>query len=464
MPSTPYLRVDVGRLHANIAATASWAAAAGVSLRPHAKTHKSPEIARPAARGRCRRAERRDGRRGRGLRRARRRGPLRRLSAVAVRGRRTASPGPGRASRPGHRGRLGRGPPGGPGALLAGTGVAVLVEVDSGQHRTRRRARRRGSGCRSGCRGGPRRTRRLHLPRSQLLPRPDGVGRRRRGGRSGRSSRVLPRGRSRARHRQRRLDPDARPRHTADLTELRPGVYVFGDAQQWELGVMPPESIALTCRATVVSHAGGRLVLDSGSKVLGADRAAYATGSGPSPGPPGGTDRAALRAPRRRRSRRGTAAAARCVRRRRAQPRLRGRQPRGHAVGRRRRGSRPVAGGRTRPQRLRPLRSAHAFPLPGRPGRTHRRRRPRTRPGAAAPTATASPPRTRRPPPPPRRRLPPRRTRLGPAPTPWTGATPRRRSTRRPATPTRTGQVAVTIDTSFGASARPSMPMRLRAR
>jgi D-serine deaminase-like pyridoxal phosphate-dependent protein len=67
---------------------------------------------------------------------------------------------------------------------------------------------------------------------------------------------------------------------TESLTELRPGVYVFGDAQQWELGAMSPESIALTCRATVVSLAGGRVVLDSGSKALAADRAAYSTGSG----------------------------------------------------------------------------------------------------------------------------------------------------------------------------------------
>jgi D-serine deaminase-like pyridoxal phosphate-dependent protein len=66
----------------------------------------------------------------------------------------------------------------------------------------------------------------------------------------------------------------------ARMTELRPGVYVFGDAQQWELGTMPPEQIALTCLGTVVSHAGGRLVLDSGSKALGADRAAWATGHG----------------------------------------------------------------------------------------------------------------------------------------------------------------------------------------
>jgi D-serine deaminase-like pyridoxal phosphate-dependent protein len=64
------------------------------------------------------------------------------------------------------------------------------------------------------------------------------------------------------------------------LNEARPGVYVFGDAQQWELGSMAPETLALTCRATVVSHAGGRAVLDSGSKALAADRAAYNTGAG----------------------------------------------------------------------------------------------------------------------------------------------------------------------------------------
>lgn len=70
------------------------------------------------------------------------------------------------------------------------------------------------------------------------------------------------------------------------LTELRPGVYVFGDAQQWELGSCTPGEIALTVESTVVSHrrgsAGGpdRFILDAGSKVLGSDRAAWATGYG----------------------------------------------------------------------------------------------------------------------------------------------------------------------------------------
>ena len=46
MPATPYLRVDLARLRRNIERTAHRAAAAGVALRPHVKTHKSPDIAR----------------------------------------------------------------------------------------------------------------------------------------------------------------------------------------------------------------------------------------------------------------------------------------------------------------------------------------------------------------------------------------------------------------------------------
>jgi D-serine deaminase-like pyridoxal phosphate-dependent protein len=68
---------------------------------------------------------------------------------------------------------------------------------------------------------------------------------------------------------------------TADvLTEVRPGVSVFGDAQQWELGATVPESIALTVLSTVVSRSPDHLILDAGSKVLGADRASFSTGFG----------------------------------------------------------------------------------------------------------------------------------------------------------------------------------------
>jgi D-serine deaminase-like pyridoxal phosphate-dependent protein len=44
--STPYVSIDRLRLNANIAAMQARANAAGVSLRPHAKTHKSADIAR----------------------------------------------------------------------------------------------------------------------------------------------------------------------------------------------------------------------------------------------------------------------------------------------------------------------------------------------------------------------------------------------------------------------------------
>ncbi|VDR33601.1 D-threonine aldolase [Arthrobacter agilis] len=61
---------------------------------------------------------------------------------------------------------------------------------------------------------------------------------------------------------------------------------MFGDAQQRELGHCGPEDIALSVESTVVSRRTGtdgapdRFVVDAGSKVLGSDRAAWATGHG----------------------------------------------------------------------------------------------------------------------------------------------------------------------------------------
>jgi D-serine deaminase-like pyridoxal phosphate-dependent protein len=64
------------------------------------------------------------------------------------------------------------------------------------------------------------------------------------------------------------------------LNEMRPGVYVFNDAQQVELGAADWDAVALTAAATVVSRHGRDLVLDAGSKVLGADRPTWASGGG----------------------------------------------------------------------------------------------------------------------------------------------------------------------------------------
>jgi D-serine deaminase-like pyridoxal phosphate-dependent protein len=75
--------------------------------------------------------------------------------------------------------------------------------------------------------------------------------------------------------------PSARFVQPGALTELRPGVYVFNDAQQVELGVVPMEDVALMVAATVVSRpVPGRIVLDAGSKVLGSDRPPWASGYG----------------------------------------------------------------------------------------------------------------------------------------------------------------------------------------
>ena len=64
------------------------------------------------------------------------------------------------------------------------------------------------------------------------------------------------------------------------VTEQRPGVYVFNDAQQIELGSCDWDDVALTVHGTVVSVRGSRVIVDAGSKALGADKAPYASGYG----------------------------------------------------------------------------------------------------------------------------------------------------------------------------------------
>jgi D-serine deaminase-like pyridoxal phosphate-dependent protein len=59
----------------------------------------------------------------------------------------------------------------------------------------------------------------------------------------------------------------------ADGMELRPGNYVFYDATQVALGVVGLERCSLSVLATVTSRpAPDRLILDSGSKALAAER------------------------------------------------------------------------------------------------------------------------------------------------------------------------------------------------
>jgi len=82
----------------------------------------------------------------------------------------------------------------------------------------------------------------------------------------------------------------AGPANGGPVTELRPGVYAFNDAQQVVLGSCTLDEVALSVLATVVSTpAPDRFVLDSGAKVLGYDRPAWAPGHGLLPAFPAAT-------------------------------------------------------------------------------------------------------------------------------------------------------------------------------
>ena len=284
-PATPYLHVDVARVRANLAAVADRAAAAGVSLRPHAKTHKCAEIARlqleagavgltVATIGEAEAfAEH-------GVEDLFVAYPLwltedaaRRLRDLA--GRADLAIGVDSAESAARAG-----------TLLAGTGVAVLVEVDSGQHRSGVAPSEAGGIAAAAAEAGLPVRGVFTFPGHSYAP--DALA-------SAADDEAQALREAVASFEAAGLEPDVvsggstpslAHTHTDVLTEMRPGVYVLGDAQQWELGTMAPGAIALVCRSTVVSHAGGRLVLDAGSKALGADRAAYATGWGRLPAYP----------------------------------------------------------------------------------------------------------------------------------------------------------------------------------
>jgi len=296
-PDTPYLRVDVARLHANIDRVAAQAAQRGVALRPHVKTHKTMEIARlQLAAGAVGITVATLGEAETFVRQG--------IDDVVVAyplWLDAASAGRLRDLTPDARVAIGVDSVEGAahtGLLLGGSAVEVLVEVDAGHHRTGVEPARAGEVALAARRAGlvvrgiftfpghsyaPGATRSAAADEADALAvaadavRAVGIEPR---VVSGGSTPSLEASLEAGLHTC--LDeraPDRAPDRGV-VTELRPGVYVFGDAQQWELGTTTPDRIALTCRSTVVSHAGGRMVLDAGSKVLGADRAAYATGFG----------------------------------------------------------------------------------------------------------------------------------------------------------------------------------------
>jgi D-serine deaminase-like pyridoxal phosphate-dependent protein len=67
----------------------------------------------------------------------------------------------------------------------------------------------------------------------------------------------------------------------APVNEIRAGTYLIGDRQQWAIGAVPPDGVAIAVAATVVSRAvDGQAVIDAGAKTLTKDIAAYIRGHG----------------------------------------------------------------------------------------------------------------------------------------------------------------------------------------
>lgn len=61
-----------------------------------------------------------------------------------------------------------------------------------------------------------------------------------------------------------------------DINVLRPGNYVFYDAIQVAMGVVPEERCALTVLATIIAHPReDRFIMDAGSKCFGLDKGAH---------------------------------------------------------------------------------------------------------------------------------------------------------------------------------------------
>jgi D-serine deaminase-like pyridoxal phosphate-dependent protein len=283
---TPSVVIDEGRLDRNIAAMAAFAAEAGLALRPHVKTHKSVEIAR------------------------------RQLAAgatgitVATISEAEVFAAAGftdifiayplwldtdktvRLRRLLHAIPLGAGPlligvdsiEGADRAARAAAGLldrlAVLIEVDSGHHRSGVTAAQAGPVAAAALRAGLDVAGVFTFPGHSYSP----------GGRRaaaadeareltaalvslaeiGVTARIVSGGST----------PSAEFTDATVLTELRPGVYVFRDAQQWELGMSSADDIALTVHSTVAARHPDHLIADAGSKVLGADHGSYSTGFG----------------------------------------------------------------------------------------------------------------------------------------------------------------------------------------
>jgi D-serine deaminase-like pyridoxal phosphate-dependent protein len=277
--ATPCLVVDADVLDRNLSAAAGWARDRGLALRPHAKTHKCLEIARRqvglSAAGltvaTVGEAELfaaagftdlfiaypiwASGTRGARLRALAERAALRVGVDSAEAAQMLAQ-------------------------AVGGLPIEVLVEFDSGQHRSGVQPERAGDVAVAAARAG------LHVAGVFTFP---GHGYAP-GGReqaAADEARAMEKATASLREagvaggvRSGGSTPTLALADAEALTEVRPGVYVFNDAQQAELGSCAWPDVALSAAATVVSMSGRNVVLDAGGKVLGADKPTWATGYG----------------------------------------------------------------------------------------------------------------------------------------------------------------------------------------
>lgn len=265
---TPHVLIHRTRLERNIAAMAGFARAHGIRLRPHVKTHKIPEIARMqvdagAAGITCATIGEAEDFARAGFRDIFIAYPLH-LDAPA-KDRLNLLPGPvsiGVDSPEAARNLGGLNP-----------GIRVLIELDSGHRRSgllpgspeleviHRELGERYAGVFTfpghaygpGNGAGAARSERTAL--REVVDKLGGVS-------SGGSTPSAP--------------------HTRGIGEMRPGVYVFNDAQQIASGACTEAEIALTVLGTVVSRnvTARRVILDAGSKILSTDRPAWIDGHG----------------------------------------------------------------------------------------------------------------------------------------------------------------------------------------
>ena len=286
---TPEILVDRRRLEANVGRMAAATAASGIGLRPHVKTHKVLEIARlQVAAGAV------------GLTVA----TVGEAEVFVADGATSifiayplwATPRTGRRlARLAERAHVAVGVDSPEGAANlahhlggAASQIEAWVEVDSGHHRSGVPAESLASGW-TAAGAGLRLTGVFTFPGHGYGPGRARAAAQEEGEALSLAAAHLRRAGHDVLHRSGGSSPSVAYSSPDHVTEVRPGVYALGDAQQLELERCDWEDVALSVAATVVSRRPGerQLIVDAGSKILGSDRPVWTTGFGRVLGVPG---------------------------------------------------------------------------------------------------------------------------------------------------------------------------------